>query len=252
MSPQIDGSTAIVTGAASGMGEAAAKRLAADGAQVAVVDIDDDGGEATVEAIESEGGTAHCIEADLTDSAQVERMVEETVEEYGGLDIAFNHAGIGGDMAATEEQTEDNWDSVIDTNLKSVWLCLMAEIPEMKKNGGGAIVNTSSIAGFTAAGTAPYVASKHGVLGLTRVAAAEHAENDIRVNAVCPGVIDTPMAQSVKEQSPDELDHLVQMQPQNRLGKPEEVAAAVRWLVSEDASFVTGNPYPVDGGFLSL
>jgi NAD(P)-dependent dehydrogenase (short-subunit alcohol dehydrogenase family) len=234
------------------MGQAAAKRLGDDGADVAVVDIDVNGGQATVNTIEDRGGTAQFIEADLTESSEVEQMVQTTVSEFGSLDIAFNHAGIGGEMAATTEQPEENWDSVIDTNLKSIWLCLKHEIPEMQDSGGGAIVNTSSIAGFTAAGTAPYVASKHGVMGLTRVAAAEYADDDIRVNAVCPGVIDTPMAQRVKEQSPDELDQLVQMQPQNRLGEPEEVAAAVRWLVSEEASFVTGSPYPVDGGFLSL
>lgn len=251
MSPDIAGETALVTGAASGMGQATAERFGAEGANVVAVDIDAEGGNETVDRIEDEGGTARFVETDVTDSAAVEEAVETAVDEFGSLDIAFNHAGIGGDMAATEDQTEENWDRVVDTNLKGVWLCLKHELPVMADGGGGAIVNTSSIAGSTAAGTAPYVASKHGVMGLTRVAAAEYADADIRVNAVCPGVIDTPMAQRVREQAPEDLEALVEMQPMNRLGEPEEVANAVVWLVSEEASFVTGNPYPVDGGFLA-
>lgn len=177
-----DGKTAIVTGAASGIGRATAERFAADGANVVVADVAVDGAEETVDRIESNGGTAHFVRADVTDAAQVKALVEETVDTYGTLDIAHNNAGIEGKNVHTADQSEDDWDRVIDINLKGVWLGLKHEIPAMIESGGGAIVNTSSIAGLSAAGPAPYTASKHGVVGLTRVAATEYAD-DVRVNA---------------------------------------------------------------------
>lgn len=246
-----EGKTAIVTGAASGIGRATAERFAADGANVVIADVAVDGAEETVDLIESNGGTAHFVRADVTDSAQVEALVEETVDAYGTLDVAHNNAGIEGKSVPTIEQSEDDWDRVIDINLKGVWLGLKHEIPAMIESGG-AIVNTSSIAGLSAGGPAPYAASKHGVVGLTRVAATEYAHEDVRVNAVCPGVIDTEMVQRSEGESSEELEQFVQMQPLKRRGTPEEIANAVVWLASEEASFVTGNAYPVDGGYMAL
>lgn len=248
----ISNSVALVTGAGSGIGRATAKRLAREGADVVVADIVVEGAEETVEQIESDGGSAHVVEVDVTDPAQIEALVEETIETYGTLDIAHNNAGIEGNSAPTTEQSEDDWEQVIDINLKGVWLGLKHEIPAMIETGGGAIVNTSSIAGLSAAGPAPYAASKHGVIGLTRVAATEYAQKDIRVNAVCPGVIGTEMVQRSEEESSEQLEQFVQMQPLSRMGTPEEVANVVTWLASEQAFFVTGNAFPVEGGYMAL
>lgn len=253
MTADFEGKTAIVTGAASGIGRKTAERFAAEGANVVVADIDTDGADETLARIEADGGEARVVEVDVTDSTQVEALVEETVEAYGALDVAHNNAGIEGDDAPMADQTEENWDRVVDIDLKGVWLGMKHEIPAMiESDGDGAIVNTSSIAGLSAAGATPYAASKHGVIGLTRVAATEYAQSGIRVNAVCPGVIDTEMVQRSGEESPDELEQFVQMQPLGRMGTPEEIANAVVWLASEEASFVTGNAYPVEGGYTAL
>lgn len=248
----ISDSVALVTGAGSGIGRATAKQLAREGANVVVADIVVEGAKETVDQIESDGGTAHVVEADVTDAAQVEALIEETVDTYGGLDIAHNNAGIEGENGQTVEQSEDAWDRVIDINLKGVWLGLKYEIPAMIESGGGSIINTSSIAGLAAAGPAPYTASKHGVIGLTRVAAAEYAQKDVRVNAVCPGVVGTEMVQRSEEESSEQLDQFVQRQPLGRMGTPEEIANAIRWLASEEASFVTGSAFPVEGGYTAL
>jgi NAD(P)-dependent dehydrogenase (short-subunit alcohol dehydrogenase family) len=252
MGDNVTGKTALVTGGASGIGRRTAERFGVEGANVVVADVLVESGQETVDRIESDGGEALFVEADVTDPTDVESMVQAAVETYGGLDIAHNNAGIEGDDDPVAEQTEDNWDRVIDINLKGVWLGMKYELQEMAENGGGAIVNTSSIAGLTAAGATPYVASKHGVIGLTRVAATEYANADVRVNAVCPGVIETPMVERAAEESPEEIEQFVQMQPLGRMGTPEEIANAVVWLASEEASFVTGNAYPVDGGFMAL
>jgi NAD(P)-dependent dehydrogenase (short-subunit alcohol dehydrogenase family) len=252
MTLDLDGKTAIVTGAASGIGRATAERFAAEGANVVVADVVVDGAEETADQIESDGGTAHVVEVDVTNSTQLEALVEETVEVYGSLDIAHNNAGIEGESVPTTEQSEEGWDRVIDINLKGVWLGLKHEIPAMIETGGGSIVNTSSIAGLSAVGPAAYTASKHGVIGLTRVAATEYAQEDIRVNAVCPGVIGTEMVQRSEEESSEQLEKFVQMQPLGRMGAPEEISNAVVWLASEEASFVTGNAYPVEGGYTAL
>ncbi len=253
MSPEIEGNTAIVTGAGSGIGRQTAKRFADEGANVVVADIDEDGGRTTVDMVESADGDATFVRADVTEPDDIQTMVDTAVETYGGLDMAHNNAGIEGNQQDDlADQSRSDWAQVIDINLTGVWECLRREIRTMEANGGGAIVNTSSIAGLTAGGTAPYVASKHGVVGLTRVAASEYADADIRVNAVCPGVIDTPMVDRAEEADPEELQQFVQMQPMGRKGQPEEIANAVVWLCSDEASFVTGNAYPVDGGYMAL
>jgi NAD(P)-dependent dehydrogenase (short-subunit alcohol dehydrogenase family) len=245
-------STLLVIGGASGIGAKTAERFGEEGANVVVADVTADEGRETVEGIESTGGTATFVETDVSDSDDVAAMVQHAVDTYGGLDVAVNNAGIEGETDPFAEQTEDNWDRVIDVNLKGVWLSVKHELRAMAENGGGSIVNTSSIAGLAAAGPTPYVASKHGVVGLTRVAAAEYADAGVRVNAVCPGVIDTPMVDRAAAEDPEAIERFVGMQPLDRMGTPEEVASAVIWLASEEASFVTGTAYPIDGGYTAL
>ncbi|WP_226013396.1 glucose 1-dehydrogenase [Halomicrobium salinisoli] len=251
MAIDFESETAVVTGAASGIGRKTAERFAAEGANVVVSDVDADGGRETVERIESDGGTATFVETDVSDGGDVEAMVAEAVDAYGGLDVAVNNAGIEGETDPLAEVPEDAWDRVVDINLKGVWLCLKHELPELVAGGGGAVVNVSSIAGLVSAGGVPYVASKHGLVGLTRVAATQYAADDVRVNAVCPGVIDTPMVDRAGDADPGAIEQFVGMQPLGRMGTPEEVANAIVWLCSDEASFVTGTAYPVDGGYLA-
>jgi NAD(P)-dependent dehydrogenase (short-subunit alcohol dehydrogenase family) len=245
-------SVAIVTGGSSGIGQAAAERFAAEGARVVVADIDTEGGTETVAAIEEAGGEATFVETDVAREGDNEAMVETAIEEYGGLDMAFNNAGIEGDTEATTDQSVDNWERVIKVNLDSVFYGMRAEIPAMLADGGGAIVNTSSIAGLRGLPKAtPYSASKHGVLGLTKTAAAEFGRSGVRVNAVCPGVIETPMVDRAGEES-DVLDRAVAASPMQRMGQPEEVGDAVVWLCSDEASFITGESLAIDGGYNSV
>jgi NAD(P)-dependent dehydrogenase (short-subunit alcohol dehydrogenase family) len=251
MALELTGKTAIVTGASSGIGREAAERFGEEGANVVVADVAVDDGRETVDRIESAGGTATFVETDVSDAEDVEAMVQAAVDTYGSLDVAHNNAGIEGGDERLAEVAEADWDQLIDINLKGVWLCMKYELKEMA-GSGGAIVNTSSIAGLAAAGGPQYVASKHGVVGLTRIAATQYAQEGVRVNAVCPGVIDTPMVDRASAERPEELEQFVQMQPLGRKGTPEEVANAVVWLASEEASFVTGNAYPVDGGYMAL
>jgi len=248
----IEGSVAIVTGGGSGIGRATAERFASEGAKVVVADVVEEGGNETVQRIEDAGGEATFVKTDVTKADDVEAMVEAAVDAYGRLDFAFNNAGIEGTTAPLPEQTEDDWQRVVDIDLKGVWLGMKYEIPRMLEDGGGAIVNTSSVAGLVGfANSSPYVASKHGVAGLTKTAALEYSAQGVRVNAVCPGVIETPMVVRVFEEDPDARAQYTAAEPIGRLGRPEEVAAAVVWLCSEDASFVTGVAVPVDGGYVA-
>lgn len=244
--------TAIVTGGSSGIGRQTAMRFGDEGANVVVADVDAAGGAETVDSIEDEGGEATFVEVDVSDPDSVAEMVDTTVATYGSLDVAHNNAGIEGDSDPMAEQSLENWNRVIGINLTGVWLCLKHELAVMADDGGGAIVNTSSIAGLSAAGAAPYAATKHGVIGLTRVAATEYADADVRVNAVCPGVIETPMVAKSQAENPEEIEQFVGMQPLGRMGTAEEIANAVVWLSSDETSFVTGNAFPVDGGFTAI
>lgn len=240
---------ALVTGASRGIGRAAALALAAEGASVVVSDINAAGGDETVRLIAAAGGTAAFVPADVSKAAEVEALVAAAVAVYGGLDCAFNNAGIGGLLSRVPDKTEDEWDAVLNINLKGVWLCMKYEIPAMLRRGGGSIVNTASLAGLNgfAQGSA-YCASKHGVVGLTKSAALEYARQNVRVNAVCPSFIDTPMVQGMIEAVPRMADVTQTLSPMRRLGSAAEVADAVVWLCSDKASFITGHALPIDGG----
>ncbi len=248
MAGRVDGKVALITGAGSGIGRATALAFAREGAKVVVADIVVAGGEETVRMIKATGGEAIFVKTDVTKTAEVEALVKKTVETYGRVDCAFNNAGIEGEMALTADCTEENWDRVVNIDLKGVWLCMKYEIPQMLKQGGGAIVNTASVAGLVGfQGIPAYVASKHGVNGLTKTAALEYAKSGIRVNAVCPGVIHTPMVERFFSANPQASEGMTALEPVGRLGKPEEIAEAVLWLCSDAASFVTGLPMAVDG-----
>ena len=241
---------AIVTGSGAGIGRATAKRFAEEGAAVVVADVDTDGGKETVSLIESAGGDAVFVETDVTDQSDVDGMVETAIETYGGLDFAYNNAGIEGQNNPLTEQSQESWETVMAVNLTGVFNGLKAQIPAMLENGGGAIVNTASVAGIRGfPNLAPYVASKHGVIGATRTAAIEWSSEGVRVNAVCPGVIETEMVARTREEDPETIEQTIAATPIDRLGQPEEIASAAVWLCSDDASFVTGEALVVDGAF---
>ncbi|MEY7851759.1 glucose 1-dehydrogenase [Natrarchaeobius sp. A-rgal3] len=237
----IDGNTAIVTGGATGIGRASAERFAAEGANVVVADVNVEDGEATVDRIVDDGGEAIFVETDVSHADDVEAMVETAVETYGSLEFAHNNAGVTSEPAPTHEHAETQWDRTVGIDQRGIWLCLKHELPHLLE-GGGAAVNTASLAGLWAnPGDAPYATAKHGVVGLTKTAALEYAEEGVRVNALCPGVTATPMTEG-------HVDALVDTTPMNRAGQPAELGAVAVWLCSEEASFITGVAMPVDGG----
>jgi NAD(P)-dependent dehydrogenase (short-subunit alcohol dehydrogenase family) len=245
----LSGKVAFVTGGASGIGEATALMLAKQGAAVAVVDLKLETAQKVVGAITSTGGKAVALVADVADEAQVAKAVANTVSQLGGLHIAVNNAGIGGDIAPTADQTVAGWQRVISVNLDGVFYCMRNQIPAMLKSGGGSIINISSILGQVGfANSAAYVAAKHGVVGLTKNAALEYSSQGIRVNSVGPGFIKTPLLGALP---PEALEPIAQLHAVKRLGESEEVAALITFLASDEASFITGNYYAVDGGYLA-
>src|SRR5579884_1069398 len=249
----LEGKVALITGAGSGIGRATAKIFAREGAHLMIIDVAAVAAQETLEAVRQLGAKALCLKADVSNAAEVEAAVARTVSEFGRLDCAFNNAGIEGEPALTHKCSEANWNRVIAINLTGVWLCMKAEIAQMlKQGGGGAIVNTSSGAGLAGVPHMPaYVASKHGVAGLTRAAAIEYGKHGIRINAVCPGPIRTPMTGRMFEKRPDMEQKMARAEPLRRMGEPGEIGEAVAWLCSDHASYVTGLPMPVDGGFMA-
>ncbi len=248
--PLFDGKIALVTGGGSGIGQAACHLYAREGARVVVSDIDEKGGNETVKAIQDMNGDAIFVRADVSKPDDCQAMVAAALEKYGRLDIAFNNAGIGGEANRTAEYSVDGWQKVVAINLSGVFYCMKYEIPAML-NAGGAIVNMASILGQVAFETSPaYVAAKHGVVGLTRTAALEYAKESLRINAVGPAFIHTPLISELEENK-QARDLLISLHPMGRLGKSEEVAEMVIWLSSDKASFVTGAYYAIDGGYLA-
>jgi len=251
MSKELENKVALITGGTTGIGRDTAVLFAKAGAKVIFSGRREVEGNETLSLVRAEGGDGYFIKSDASKSADVESLVQKTIDKYGRLDVAFNNAGIEGVWAPLIEHTEENWDQVQNINLKGVWLSLKYEILQMlKQGGGGAIVNMSSVAGLIgAAGAGVYVASKHGVLGLTKSAAIEYAAHGIRVNAVCPGVIETPMAERAFAE-PALSKRMLSLHPLGRFGKPLEVAEAVLWLCSDKSSFTTGQYLGIDGGLL--
>lgn len=245
----LSGKVAIVTGGSSGIGRASAILFAREKAMVVVASRREDEGQETVRLVKEAGSDGFFVKTDVAKEADVKAMVEKTIQAYGRLDYAFNNAGIEQLPTPLVEQTEETFDKVMNINVKGVWLSMKYQIPQMLKNGGGAIVNMSSVAGLIGTPTLSiYVASKHAVLGLTKSVALEYAKSGIRVNAVCPGYIQTQMVERFDRQMQEQM---VQMHPIGRAGQPEEIAEAVVWLCSDKASFVTGHSLTLDGGYVA-
>jgi NAD(P)-dependent dehydrogenase (short-subunit alcohol dehydrogenase family) len=252
MAGSLEGKVILVTGGGSGIGRATSLLLAKQGAKVMIADYVPEGAQKTVAMIKEAGGTADCLAADVSVTKQVEMMVAKTVEKYGRIDGAFNNAGIEGKMAGTIDTSEENFDRTIAINLKGVWLCMKYEIPQMLKQGGGVIVNTASIAGLVGfEGLPAYNASKHGVVGLTKTAALEFAQKNIRVNCVCPGVIQTPMVARLMDGGGMNENDMRAGEPVGRFGQPHEIGEGVVWLLSDASSFVTGHSMVIDGGWIA-
>jgi NAD(P)-dependent dehydrogenase (short-subunit alcohol dehydrogenase family) len=247
----LDGKVVVVTGSAMGIGRASAQIFAREGARVVVADIDEAGGHETVDLIAADGGTASFVRTDVSVKADVDAMVRHAVDSYGGLDCAHNNAGIAAPLAPLADYPDDGWDRTIAVMLTGVYYCMKAEIPLMLERGGGAIVNTASGVGLVGyPHQAAYTASKHGVVGLTKVAALDYGARGVRVNAVCPGTARTPMVDQAIRRDPAIDDHLKRLHPMGRIGEASEIAEAAVWLCSPAASFVLGVALPVDGGYV--
>ncbi|GAA3955251.1 SDR family oxidoreductase [Allohahella marinimesophila] len=253
MTEQFKGKVALVTGGAAGIGRETAEAFARNGAQVVVSDVNAQAGEETASAIRNTGGKAIFIACDVSQGEQVEQLITGTLEAYGRLDFAFNNAGVEFEQGKLADGDEDTFDRIMDINVKGVWHCMRHEIKAMLAQGGGVIVNTASVAGL---GAAPkmsiYSASKHAVIGFTKSAAVEYGKKGIRVNAVCPGVIDTEMFRRAAELDPKKAAYAAAIHPVGRIGQSSEIAAAVLYLCSEGAAFTTGVALPVDGGATSI
>jgi NAD(P)-dependent dehydrogenase (short-subunit alcohol dehydrogenase family) len=249
----LDGKVALITGAGSGIGQATSRIFAREGAKLVLADVVEEGGNRTLKMVQDLGAEAIFVRCDVSQWNDVEGAVKKAVQAFGRIDCAFNNAGIEGKGGNTHECTQENWDRVMAIDLTGVWLCMKAEIAQMLLQGGnGAIVNTSSGAGLAGVrGMPAYVAAKHGVAGLTRAAALEYGKQNIRINAVCPGPIRTPMMGRLLQNRPDAEQRFARSEPLKRLGEPEEIGEAVAWLCSDRASYVTGLPMPVDGGFMA-
>ncbi len=252
MAMGLEGKVGLVTGGTSGIGRETAVLFAKAGVKVVVAGRREVEGEETIELVRAAGGDGLFVKTDVSKASEVEALIQKTVEKFGRLDVAFNNAGIEGVWVPIARQSEEDWDRTIDINLKGVWLCLKYEILQMvKQGGGGAIVNMASVTGMTgSAGAGAYCASKHGVIGLTKTAALETAKIGIRINAVCPAVIETPMEERLFG-APQVHKYILSCHPIGRLGKPAEVAEAVVWMCSDSASFMTGQSLVLDGGFLA-
>jgi NAD(P)-dependent dehydrogenase (short-subunit alcohol dehydrogenase family) len=246
---QFAGKVAFVTGAANGIGRAAALAFAREGASVVVADVSERNNQETARMIEELGGRALAVTCDVTRNEDIRGALRATIEKFGRLDFAFNNAGIEYAIKPSAEVTDEEWSRIIDIDLRGVFLCMKHEIPLMLKSGGGAIVNTSSGAGIRGfKGGAAYVAAKHGVIGLTKAAALDYAASNIRINAVCPGIIDTPMMDRFSGGTPEGRQAVIAQEPVGRMGKPEEIGGTVVWLCSDAAAFVVGHAMVVDGG----
>ena len=252
MTPELEGKVGLVTGGTSGIGRETAVLFAKAGAKVVVAGRRERDGEETVEMVRAAGGEGLFVKTDVSKASEVEALIQTTVERFGRLDVAFNNAGIEGVWVPITRQSEEDWDRTIEINLKGIWLCLKYEIRQMlKQGGGGAIVNMASIMGLIgSAGTGAYSASKHGVIGLTKTAALENARSGIRINAVCPGAVEAPMAERVFG-APKVHKYVLGCHPIGRFGRPAEIAEAVVWMCSDRASFMTGQSMVLDGGFLA-
>jgi NAD(P)-dependent dehydrogenase (short-subunit alcohol dehydrogenase family) len=255
MPGMLEGKSALITGGGGGIGRATALAFAREGARLAIADFAEQAAQETVALVNAAGGQAMTLTGDVTDSATVQSMIKAVVAAYGRVDCAFNNAGIAGFQVdaggkRTHEWADESFDRMIGVNLKGVWLCMKHELPQMMAQGGGTIVNTGSIAGLVGLPTSSaYVAAKHGVLGLTKTAALEYAGDNIRVNAVCPGYIETKMTEDTMRRRGPEI---MQKVPFGRMGKPEEIAEMVLWLSSDRASYVSGACYNVDGGYMAI
>lgn len=238
----------LVTGASTGIGRATALKFAQEGAKVVICDVNEDGGQRTLMDIKKITDNCFFVKCDISQEKDIKDLIQKTIDKFGRLDVAYNNAGVEGQPTSTTDCTSEAWDKVININLKGVWMCMKYEIQQMLKQGGGKIINCSSIAGLVGFEALPaYVASKHGVLGLTKTAALEYASKNIRVNALCPGVIETPMLTRFTQGHNEVMAEQV---PMKRVGQPEEMADCVLWLASDKSSYVTGQAIAADGGWI--
>ena len=254
MAGLLESKTIIITGGSTGIGRATANRCADEGAAVVIADINKTQAQIACDEIKANGGNVMFVETDVTDSAAVQALIEKTVETHGALDGAFNNAGIEGAFTNIVKMTEAEFDLTVKVDLKGVWLCVKHQVEQfMKQGSGGSIVSTASVAGLVGTrGASAYCAAKHGVVGLTKSVALEYARKKIRVNAVCPGVIETPMLDRLMSETGLDREAFETQEPMARFGNPREIAEAVVWLLSDQASFVTGIAMPVDGGYTAL